>query len=285
MQPVHVNLRIAFRYLIYGLLALNIVWFSRAELAASDALLESATNWTTLLTVFSETLDTLAWVALILLFELEISILSAERLQGKLKWLLSGLRIVCYIMIVSSLYGYWAMWQMVTTVDPTGLADACALADQGYSYLAGLDLYPALTSANCQSLANDPLNLLNETRIVATPAQLHAAGQEAIVDVINAATWLLVVIIMEAEIYLQLLGAAGESLRQRWLGISKRLLAPLYLVLLACAVYWLLNSDLLDFWDALLWLIAFAFIELNILDWQTNSNDHAHPSATPSGSL
>jgi len=285
MHPFQLNMRIAFRYIIYSLLALNIVWFSRAELAASGALLESATDWTTLLSAFSETLDTLAWVALILLFELEINVLSAERLHGRLKWLLSGLRIVCYTMIVSSLYGYWAMWQMVTSVDATGVADACALTDQGYSYLAGLDLYPALTSANCQSFANLPLELLSGTRIVATPAQLQAAGQEAVVDLINAATWLVVVIIMEAEIYLQLLGSAGASLRQRWLGISKRLLAPLYLVLLGCAIYWLLNSDLLDFWDALLWLIAFAFIELNILDWQTNSNDHANPSATTSGSL
>ena len=285
MRPFQRNLRIAFRYIIYSLLALNIVWFSRAELAASSALLEPATDWTTLLSAFSETLDTLAWVALILLFELEINVLSAERLQGRLKWLLSGLRIVCYTMIVSSLYGYWAMWQMVTSMDATGVADACALADQGYSYLAGLDLYPALTSANCQSFVNVPLQLISGTRIVATPAQLQAAGQEAVVDLINAATWLVVVIIMEAEIYLQLLGSAGASLRQRWLGISKRLLAPLYLVLLGCAIYWLLNSDLLDFWDALLWLIAFAFIELNILDWQTNSNDHANPSATTSGSL
>ena len=236
MRPFQRNLRIAFRYIIYSLLALNIVWFSRAELAASSALLEPATDWTTLLSAFSETLDTLAWVALILLFELEINVLSAERLQGRLKWLLSGLRIVCYTMIVSSLYGYWAIWQMVTSVDATGVADACALADQGYSYLAGLDLYPALTSANCQSFVNLPLQLISGTRIVATPAQLQAAGQEAVVDLINAATWLVVVIIMEAEIYLQLLGSAGASLRQRWLGISKRLLAPLYLVLLACAV-------------------------------------------------
>ncbi len=57
----------------------------------------------------------------------------------------------------------------------------------------------------------------------------------------------------------------------------------LYLVPLGCAVHWLLYSDFLDFRDALLWLIAFACIKLNILDWQSVRNDHAQPTATYPG--
>jgi hypothetical protein len=265
MQPVHVNLRVTARYIIYSLLALNIIWFFKAEFAASPELLGATPGLTELFTVFSETFDTLAWVLLILLFELEISYLPAERLRGGLKWLLSGLRAVCYVAIIFSLYGYWSLWQTVTALEPASNLDACALADQGYRYLAGLDDYPALTPANCGLLANQPLAYISGTRIVGSIDQLRLAEVAAIVDLVNAVTWLVVVIIMEAEIYMQLLGGGGE----RRLRISKYLLVPLYVVLLACTLYWLLYSDLLDFWDALLWLIAFAFIELNILDWQT----------------
>lgn len=44
-----------------------------------------------------------------------------------------------------------------------------------------------------------------------------------------------------------------------------------------------IDYGLKDFGNALLWLIAFACIELNILDWQTGRNDHAQPTATSPG--
>jgi hypothetical protein len=282
MNSGHLKLVSAARYIIYGLLALNIIWYFRAEFAASSELLGASTGGlTTLITVFSETLDTLAWVALVLLFEIEIRFLRPERLRGSQKWLLSSLRIICYAAIIFSLYGYWAMWQTVTTMTAGSIQDACGLADQGYSYLAGLDLYPDLTSSSCLTLANQPLFQLSGTRILATSAQLDAASQAAIVDIVNAVTWLIVVIIMEAEIYLQFPGTAGEQLRKYWLRNSKWVLLALYAILLGCALYWLLYSDFLDFWDAFLWLIAFAFIELDILDWQADTPDHARPSDTP----
>ena len=42
----------------------------------------------------------------------------------------------------------------------------------------------------------------------------------------------------------------------------------LYSLLLVAAVYWGLKGDFVDFWDAFLWLVAFAFIELNIFEWR-----------------
>ena len=34
------------------------------------------------------------------------------------------------------------------------------------------------------------------------------------------------------------------------------------------AVYWGVKGDFVDFWDAMLWLIAFVFIELNVFEWR-----------------
>ena len=42
----------------------------------------------------------------------------------------------------------------------------------------------------------------------------------------------------------------------------------LYAILFFNAGFWSLNGDFVDWWDAWLWLIAFIFIELNILQWK-----------------
>ena len=42
----------------------------------------------------------------------------------------------------------------------------------------------------------------------------------------------------------------------------------LYSILFLCAGYWGFAGDFLDFWDASLWLFAFIFIELNVFEWQ-----------------
>ena len=34
------------------------------------------------------------------------------------------------------------------------------------------------------------------------------------------------------------------------------------------------NGDFVDWWDALLWLIAFVFIELNVLEWRQEDKEN-----------
>ena len=261
------------KYVIYGLLALDIVFFLRGDLATSAGLLSGASDWTRVITVFSETLDTVAWVTLVLLFELETAVISVNRLRGNLQWLFSGVRVLCYVTIISSLFGYLAMWQTLTNPELLLAINPCTLIGQGYFYFAGFDLYPALTGENCSNLLDQTLVLISGTQIIGTLADLQFAERLALVDVINAATWLLVVILLEAEVYLQLHGRFSQRLRQ----LTRRMLVPLSCVLLGCALYWLIYSDFLDFWDALLWLIAFAFIEMNILDWQLDNNRQEPP--------
>ena len=42
----------------------------------------------------------------------------------------------------------------------------------------------------------------------------------------------------------------------------------LYGILFLAAVYWGVYGDFVDFWDAFLWLLAFFFIELNVVEWR-----------------
>jgi len=38
-------------------------------------------------------------------------------------------------------------------------------------------------------------------------------------------------------------------------------------------VAWMVTGDFIDWWDALIWLIAFVFIELNVFEWRHESHE------------
>ncbi|MGH8248965.1 MAG: hypothetical protein ACREUU_21370, partial [Gammaproteobacteria bacterium] len=103
-----------------------------------------------------------------------------------------------------------------------------------------------------------------ENRIIADADSLPAAQRLAWADVINAGDWLLVVLLLEVDVRLKRRGILRGGTRR----LIEILTALLYLVLLGCAVYWGFAGKFLDFWDAFLWLIAFAFIELNVFEWE-----------------
>jgi hypothetical protein len=49
----------------------------------------------------------------------------------------------------------------------------------------------------------------------------------------------------------------------------------LYSILFLCAVYWGIKGDFVDFWDAFLWLLAFFFIEMNVVEWRAEEQQEA----------
>jgi hypothetical protein len=55
--------------------------------------------------------------------------------------------------------------------------------------------------------------------------------------------------------------------------ISYAMKVILYFVLFVAAIYWGINGDFVDFWDAFLWLLAFFFIELNVVEWRQDAHE------------
>jgi len=84
-----------------------------------------------------------------------------------------------------------------------------------------------------------------------------------VIDIVNAGTWLVIVVLLEVEVWLQL----KDRLTDRLLRLNKYLKGFFYLILFVAAAYWGIEGSFLDFWDAFLWLVAFIFIELNIFQW------------------
>jgi hypothetical protein len=202
------------------------VWLFFAEdWRASVVLLDAGSGLRRYIEVYAQTIDTVAWVLLLALFELETSVLPDSTLRRRrVQWTLHGIRGVCALVILNSLAGYAGR------------------------FLGYLDVEPL-------------------PAIVASAAVLAEAQHPALLDAVNAAAWILVVLLLEAEVRLQVRGALGGML----LRPGTALKSVVYAVLLCAAVYWGFVGDFLDFWDAFLWLLAFVFIELNIFQWQEES--------------
>lgn len=109
------------------------------------------------------------------------------------------------------------------------------------------------------------LRLLASVAVVAACAAY--AMQREWLDFANALAWLGVVVALELEVRM-------PPTRRRFHLARRALTLGLYLALTAFLVAWLLiglaerdAGAWLDAWDAALWLLAFAVIELNVFGW------------------
>ena len=251
------------KYATYLALSFNVYLFFEQELLASDVSQLDALSVTAMVQLFSATLDTAAWLVLLLLFELETAILPDEKLVGLNRWLIHGLRLVCGAAIVSAFFGYVGEWQVFFEASSIPAAP-CSLVDQGWTLLTGFDEFAPLDATSCLTIGTDALQITALDQVVASPQIFTDAHDLAMVDVINAGAWILVVLLLEIEVRQQLQG--GLPARLQWVFNGAK--ALVYATLALAAVYWGFEGDFLDFWDAALWLFAFVFIEMNVFEWQ-----------------
>ncbi|MCK7598319.1 hypothetical protein M0G74_13635 [Microbulbifer sp. CAU 1566] len=257
-----------FKYTVYFLLTYNVYAFFLENHAAAGTVFADGVSIGKIIEAYNDSIDTLAWVLLLLVFELETWVLSDEKLKGSTKWLLNGISVFCYVFIVYSFYGYVSEMVSLTHLLPVTESACDLVASGGWSMVLEQDDYVALTAANCGSLADAHLLRLADAQIVGDAAVWREIQWLAWVDVINAGAWLLVVAILAFDVWLQLRHQLSDSI-MRYSQVIKGLL---YFTLLLCAIYWGINGSFLDFWDAFLWLVAFFFIEMNLFEWQAETS-------------
>jgi len=275
MHP-HTLFRV-FKYTIYGLLTLNLLFFFQEDLLASREVFAAGVAWDRLAEAFSSTLDTSAWLLLLWLFELETAIIRDEDLAGALKWVLMVLNVAAYLFILWAFYGYITKFGVLSDTLPFAVDDLCSLVGSGFTWVQDLDQYPPLDAGACAALQGQVLFQISGTEIIGTADAIRAARNLTIIDIINAADWLVIVALLEVEVYLQVKGL----LTDRLLLSTKLTKGVLYTILFACAVYWGFLGDFLDFWDAFLWLVAFVFIELNIFQWHEEISEELAEEQEP----
>lgn len=262
----------AFKWLVYLLLAWNAFQFFQEDLAASAETFGNTINWQNVIEAFSASIDTSAWLVLLLMFEFETAILTDDRLKGGVKWFLLVLKVICYFLIVFAFYGYLHKYVVITRLLPFNIADVCSLVGTDWNFVLSLDDYPPIDATSCVVLQRSDLLQISGLEIIGSREALDAAWGLAVIDIINAATWLIIVILLEMEVWMQL----RDVLTGRMMQMGKFLKAFFYGVLFLAAIYWGFKGSILDFWDAFLWLAAFIFIELNIFQWHGDvEEEHA----------
>lgn len=252
-----------FKWLVYALLAWNAIQFLQEDLAASAETFGDTITWRNIVQAYSAFIDTTAWLVLLLVFEFETAIIPDERLRGGLKWFLLALKVICYFFIVYAFYGYLSKYGVIIDLLPFSIPDVCSLAGTDWNYVVSLDDYPLIDAAACAAMQGQELLQISGTEIIGTREALDSAWGLAVIDIINAGTWLIIVLLLEAEVWLQL----QDKLTDRLLSLAKYLKGFFYFILFVAAAYWGFEGSFLDFWDAFLWLVAFIFIELNIFQW------------------
>jgi hypothetical protein len=278
MGLTHPRLFNLFKYAVYLLLIVNIFLFLDEEWTAAPHRFVDGVSLGNIIEGFAATIDTTAWVILLLMFELETYVLADDQFTRRVTLLMHGARALCYGFIVYAFYGYLTKLLFLFGITPAvEIANLCALAGDQWAYAVDLDEYELITAGNCAGFSS----AAEFYRFPGMSAVVDAAGRTDIVrlawvDVINAGVWLGVVLLLEIDVRLQERGLLG-GLALRLSNAGKYLM---YTVLFLAAVYWGWKGDFVDFWDAFLWLVAFVFIEMNVLEWRqealagTPASDH-----------
>jgi len=256
-----------FKTAVYLALTANIGFFFQEEWQPATHLLRSDVSAALVLEAFPATIDTAAWVLLLLMFELETHQLDDSRLTPGVNRLLMLVRALCYGFIVFAFIGYVMKALSLLNVTPLSVGALCDLAASGYQQMPDLDEFLPLAVAGCASSALSVAGavMVNHDDLwVVTLADWAEIKRLASVDVSNSATWILIVIMLEFEVRF---GVRSE-LPTRVTALSKPTKIVLYSLLILFAAFWGFAGSFLDFWDAFLWIVAFVFIERNVFVWE-----------------
>ena len=227
---------------------------------------------------YASTIDTANWVILLLIFELQTSVIPDHRLVGNVRRGLTLLQLVCYSIIAFALYGYIVKYIDLLAFSPIDVDSLCVLVKSAVVVenpsnplsfmLPELDEYAHVTASNCATLPSELPFLQNGISNVLTDTSAYTnAHSLALIDVINASSWLLVVLMLLVDVELQMRSGVAAFLTK----IMTASKVVLYSILLICAALWGFWGDFLDFWDAFLWIVAFVFIEMNMFDWRAET--------------
>ncbi len=254
------------KWTVYGLLVINLIAFIVDDYQVFISTLDDSAALSELIESWSTTIDMIAWLGLVFLFELETYALPDAAFKPWLTRTLQIARMVCYLSLALAAYSYTtdaidnydvAPWPDVTSL--------CQLADQGVALqLDNID-YADITSANCAELSAETSFYKFEalTSIIDGPTLKHIQWIDWF-GVLNAFVWIIVVLLIEVELRLQNAGHFAD----RAIKLVRKANTFFYAILIMNGLIWLFTGYPLWAWDAFLWIAGFWAIELNMVEWE-----------------
>ncbi len=251
------------KYGIYLIILYNVIHFIVEDYNSSVHRFRNGVSWAEFSDAFPQAIDSVSWLVLLLMLELETWVIEDENHKGTLRWAINSIAATCYFFIVLAFLGYWEKLMFVFSFTPVNITDACQAVGTQLSYMVEIDVFAALTSETCGLVGTGPYRVQLADSILSGAKVYSDAILLGYTEVINAGTWLMVVLVLWVDVFLQLRGALTDRLYR----INAWLKAALYLILVGAAVIWGIYGNFMDFWDAFIWIAAFFFIELNLLQW------------------
>ena len=267
-----------FKFGIFSILTVNLFVYLKEDVTAY-LYLESGASLGAVMEAFAVTIDYVAWMVLIVLFEFETSTLAKGKMHSARKYVLGTMTAICYVFLVYAAYGYAIALYEFYLYTPVESETICGLVKDKYGFMNEQARPVELTAQNCGAFSGQQVYMSPTDRLIASHTNLIANQKLGWVDVANATAWLFVVLLFQIEIMFQQAG----RLTRGWLTFCTATKVSMYIVLAANAVYWTIYSAFIDSWDAWLWLLAFVLIDLNLLGWDDKEPDQPTAEPAPAG--
>ncbi len=261
------------KWTVYSLLLLNWGYYAIEEsYIASHTLRQGGTflQWTE---EFATTIDEFAWFGLLFMFELETYVLDDALKKRWVKWSVHGLRLVCYMFLVHTVYARINSMVDTLAVEPVlTVTELCQVADQDISFGENYR-FQIVTAENCSTLSSDSVFFMLEPSVITDSAGLGLEKKHVWVNFEDAVMWLLVVWAIELAVWLQNREITGGILM-----VVSHAAKLGYAVLFAHAIFWAWTGHWLYAWDQFLWIAGFWAIEMNLSEWREEIREE-HPQA------
>ena len=254
------------KWAVYSLLIINFLFYLYDDSMAFIAGAADDIPWAEAFEWFATSIDMVAWLGLVFIFELETYSLTDDAYEGGLGWILFALRAICYIAIIYAAYGYTVnTLDNYTTSEVPGIADLCQVADQDIWLQLDVIEYAEITSENCTELsAGPPFYRIDVGVALIDAPTLNHVQKLGWLDITNAYAWIIIVLLIELEVWLQ----AADRFGSRSLKVAHQVSTALYGVLFLNVLIWSFNGYALYAYDSLLWIVGFWAIELNLAEWE-----------------
>ena len=254
------------KYTVYLFLLINFALYIQDDYLAFKFALPPGAPMADILEQFSTSIDMAAWLGLVFLFELETHTLPDDAFKDWVPKAFIAVRLICYLSIGFAAYGFTV--ETLEYYDVSRVSDmtsACDLAGQGVALQLDVIRYQEITTDNCAGISADTAfyQIESEVSVIGESTLKHSQIMGWI-DVDNAYVWIIVVILIEIEVWMQ----AADRFSSRLLTAARQVKTILYLVLVANGVIWATTGYPLYAWDAFLWIFGFWAIELNLAEWE-----------------
>ncbi|MEM1174685.1 MAG: hypothetical protein AAGI27_07715 [Pseudomonadota bacterium] len=269
-EPGSYTLRRALKWVVYPLLALNLVFYISEDVYRAAQVFVGGHGLFEWIIEMASSIDTLASVIIIVTLELETHVIPDENWKGWIAHVVSKTRYACFALIGLAAVGYFtSVVHKHRDLGEVGVESLCDLVGRDISFVYKLH-YTLLGEANCDGLSQETrFYYLGEESIVTTASGVTLERLLSWIDAVDALTWILILISIELVIRLQEKRSIGGG---RFRSIYKAKIA-LYTVLLLNAAIWAYLSLWFYVWDALVWIGAFLVIEMNINQWRDEIRD------------